>query len=1161
MATCREVCLSQLKDGLKKQKEKRMFAPANAAHFTLVIPTVRHDFKVLAFEGTETISSLYCIHVDLVSEYPDFDLESLLNQRAFLQFGLNGEGIHGHIASVSAGEVGKRLTRYCLSLMPALHYLQFSRDLRIFQRQTVPQVIAQVLKGHGIQADAFTFHVQGSPEREYCTQYGESDFEFVQRLCAEEGIAWHHQHSRDDHTLVFTNDQTFFPKLGVTPYQQDAGLVAEHPVISRLTMCFNTRPSTVTRRDYDLRRPNALLESRFTAEFSPDLEDYGYPQPSESEKRGKQLARQALERHRADYQMAEGEGDQPFLRSGHFFNLTNHPRQTYNDLWLLLSVTHSGKQPQVLEESATVVKPEDGFTQGYRNRFTAIPWDVFYRPPLPEPRPAFVCQTARVTGPAGEEIYCDEHGRVKVEFHWDRAERNSEQSSCWLRVASSWAGDKFGAFTIPRVGMEVVVTCLEGNPDNPLITGCLINKVTPPPYPLPENNTRTVLRSQSSPFTGGYNELSIQDRAGQELIYLRAQRDMEQKVEHDSRLEVGNEHRVAIKGDSITVLGAQEHHTVTADRMIQLNANDYLRIAGSSHSRIGEALVVEAGEHVHIKAGASLVLDAGASITLKAAGHHIVIDGNGVFSSSEIEVGGAPLAGLAAQGLLPGTVAGLLAPVAPEPLQVEQLEELEEEEEEVEEEGITLRIGVFFDGTGNNRSNSETVAGCYARDVDLEEAAADILQFCQTYGYDGKGSAPDNSFGNDTSNVAKLYDLYSDDSQRLLADDESVGFIPVYFEGIGTSSGQEDSIFSQMTGVGDQGVLARVKQSPSLIVEKVQEFQQSNPKRHIGRIEFDIFGFSRGAAAARHFANEVMKDYHSIPVSVLRDAPGLVDSFEWLANADVSINFIGIFDTAAAVASLVSGDLSVHDANNPGVHLYLAPDIAKKVVHLVARDERRHNFSLNSAGAADIVLPGVHSDLGGGYLPDVVERVLLSKPRCSRDEDPYKASTDTTAYRWAQQELHRLQDQLNLYGLNLSVRTWGVESSRTAKGDRSRVKHVYAAVHSERRVRNDLALIYLRIMRELGARHGVPFKVIDEEDRRLVLPEELKPIAEKLMAYALGDVRHAGLSLDEEELLFRRYIHMSANWNAAKDLNNSDLNIVFINRPAANYTRVVHPNA
>ncbi|PSS44336.1 type VI secretion system tip protein TssI/VgrG, partial [Pseudomonas sp. BBP2017] len=214
------------------------------------------------------------------------------------------------------------------------------------------------------------------------------------------------------------------------------------------------------------------------------------------------------------------------------------------------SVTHEGKQPQVLEESADS-QAEDGFSQGYRNRFSAIPWDVFYRPPLVTRKSRLVSQTARVTGPEGEEIFCDEHGRVKVEFHWDRAELNSDKSSCWLRVSSSWAGEGFGAVTIPRIGMEVVVTYLEGDPDQPLITGCVPNTRTPLPYPLPANKTKTVLRSRSTPGSSGYNELSIEDRKGQELIYLRAQRDLAQKIANDSRLEVGNERRETIKGNSI----------------------------------------------------------------------------------------------------------------------------------------------------------------------------------------------------------------------------------------------------------------------------------------------------------------------------------------------------------------------------------------------------------------------------------------------------------------------------------------------------------------------------------------------------------------------------------------------------------------------------------
>jgi type VI secretion system secreted protein VgrG len=231
-----------------------MSGAVSSARFTLQIPAVRNDFKVLALEGSEAVSTLYAIKVELVSEVPDFDVESLLGQPAFLRFGLDGEGIHGRIENVQAGESEKRLSHYGLTLVPELHYLQFSHDQRIFQNQTVPQIITQVLKRHGILADAFRFHVQTLPPRAYCTQYGETDFEFIQRLCAEEGIAWHHQHSAEGHLLLFTDDTVFLPTLRATPYRQDCGMVPEHPVVSRFSLHARTRTSHVTRRDYDLKR-------------------------------------------------------------------------------------------------------------------------------------------------------------------------------------------------------------------------------------------------------------------------------------------------------------------------------------------------------------------------------------------------------------------------------------------------------------------------------------------------------------------------------------------------------------------------------------------------------------------------------------------------------------------------------------------------------------------------------------------------------------------------------------------------------------------------------------------------------------------------------------------------------------------------------------------
>ncbi|MHC8323227.1 type VI secretion system tip protein TssI/VgrG [Pseudomonas sp. GB2N2] len=1144
-----------------------MLAPAIAPQFTLTIPNVRNDFKVLAFEGTETISALYSINVDLVSEYPYLDLESFLHQPAFLRFGLNGEGIHGYIDGVSEGDPGKRLTRYHVNLVPALYYLQFSQDQRIFQNQTVPQIIAQVLKTHGIHADTFTFHVKANPPREYCTQYRENDLEFVQRLCAEDGISWHHQHSSQGHMLVFTDAQTYFPKLGETPYQQDAGMVAEHPVVSHFSMGFNTRPSVVTRRDFDLKRPSALLESRFTAEFGPKLEDYRYPLFFDSKKRGEELARQALERHRSDYQVAEGKSDQPTLRSGHFFGLTDYPHEAHNDLWLLLSVSHFGKQPQVLEEFATsTTKPEDGFVQGYRNSFSAIPWDVFYRPPMPATRPLLNCQTARVTGPVGEEIYCDEYGRVKVKFHWDRSERNSENSSCWLRVASSWAGDNFGTVIIPRIGMEVLVTYLEGNPDNPLITGCLINKVTPPAYPLPENKTKTVLRTHSSPTTGGYNELSMDDRAGDELVHLRAQRDMEQKVGNDSRLEVGNESRATIKGDRITVLGSEEHLTIKSDRKIQISGNDYLHVSGESHTRSDETLVIEAGQHVHIKAGTHLVISAGESISVKVGGEHIVVSADGIFSSSAIDVGGAPMPGTPVHRLLQGAATGVLVAVASEPSPLEA-DELEEEEEEVEEAGITLRIGVFFDGTGNNKNNSETVAACYAPDANLAEAAEEVQKYCAIYGYDGDGSSPDNSYGNDVSNIARLYDLYADHSSKPIPADEEKAFLRIYVEGIGTKSNGEDSYHGLITGRGETGVVARVEQTPAKILEQIRLFQEGNPNVVIEKIEFDIFGFSRGAAAARHFANEVLNGEKSVLALALPATSTIFSrSFNWRIKAGVSINFIGLFDTVAAIAKPGFFDFTVANDRNPGVNLRLPDGCAEKIVHLVARDEARENFALNSLGDKDLVLPGVHSDLGGGYLPIAHEKLLLGKPATST-VDESMAATRSTAYLSAEKEAFAWYGKgvIDVEGPRnkIKVAYWERRLPYSKGPARTRIesqKKVFAAASIERPVRGELSLVYLRIMRELAVRHDVPLDIIDANDPKLALPDDLVPIHKKLQAYALGETAVEGLTLQERALLRSRYIHISASWNAARGFDSSDMSIIFINRPANGGKRVVHPH-
>ncbi|MGF0241085.1 type VI secretion system tip protein TssI/VgrG [Rhodococcus sp. IEGM1300] len=644
-----------------------MFNRSQNNRFSLTISDFEHPFQVLSFTGDEFISQPYAFDIELVSDRPDIDLESVLHKLAYLAFDDNGAGIHGQVQRFAQGDCGSRLTHYRLTLVPRLACLKHRINQRIFLQSSVPHIIKRVLEEHGMFQDTCQFQTGSSyPPRTACVQYGESDLHFIQRLCEEEGLHYHFQHSREQHVLVFGDDQTVFPKLDrPTAYQQDTGMVAEGPVIKQLSVRLEARTSRTAGRDHDFEKTSIVLESSTRPDVrkvEPDLEDYLYPGRFTSTERGKLLGRRALERHRADYCLAHGASDQPTLVCGHFLPLSDHPRNEWNDLWLLTEVHHQGAQPHVLEEGAG---PADGAWQGYRNTFSATPWDAIHRPPLKHEKPKILgSQTAVVTGPKGEEIHCDAYGRVKVQFFWDREGRHDDNSSQWVRVAANAAGKNHGAVTIPRVGMEVLITFLEGDPDQPVISGCVPNSTHPVPYELPAHKTRSVFRSRSTPGSGGFNELHLEDRTGRELIYLRAQRDMEQHVQHDSRLEVGRERRETIQGNSIVVLAAEDQRSVTGDRKVQLKASDYLQIADSSHTRVGKTLVIDAGQQVHVKAGANLILDAGASITLKAGGHHIVIDADGIFSSTEIDIGGSPVAAIAAKNLLPGMLATLNAPAA-----------------------------------------------------------------------------------------------------------------------------------------------------------------------------------------------------------------------------------------------------------------------------------------------------------------------------------------------------------------------------------------------------------------------------------------------------------------------------------------------------------------
>ncbi|WP_132673083.1 type VI secretion system tip protein TssI/VgrG, partial [Pseudomonas aeruginosa] len=462
-------------------------------------------------------------------------------------------------------------------------------------------------------------------------------------------------------------------------YVHDSGLVADEPVIKRFSLRLASRTTRTTRRDYDFEKPRLLLEAgnrpAADAPAEPDLEDYDYPGRFVDRQRGKLLNQRALERHRADWRLGEGVSDQPLLVSGHFLEIAEHPRAEWNDLWLLSEIFHEGKQPQVLEENVTsdTSASTDDFQQGYRNRFLATPWEVFFRPPLEHPKPRVLgSQTAVVTGPPGEEIHCDRYGRVRVQFHWDREGQGDDKSSCWLRVASGWAGNGYGGIVIPRVGMEVLVDFLEGDPDQPLVSGCVYHAAHPVPYELPANQTRSVFKSLSSPGGGGYNELRIEDRKGQEQIFVHAQRDWDENIEHDQKIRVGHERHDTVEANSYSEFKAEEHHTVHGERKVELKADDHLTVGDSQHVKLGRAYLARAGREIHLKAGQKMVIEADSELTVKAGGSFIRLDASGIAISgplARINAGGAPGSGSGIAIKMPLTPGAADADVAGRPLQ------------------------------------------------------------------------------------------------------------------------------------------------------------------------------------------------------------------------------------------------------------------------------------------------------------------------------------------------------------------------------------------------------------------------------------------------------------------------------------------------------------
>ncbi|MGL5763277.1 MAG: type VI secretion system tip protein TssI/VgrG, partial [Plesiomonas shigelloides] len=356
-----------------------------------------------------------------------------------------------------------------------------------------------------------------------------------------------------------------------------------------------------------------------------------------------------LDALRADAMTGEGDSNAPQLMPGCAFSLSEHPNGMLNNDWQVVRITHTGKQPQALEEeggsSPTV----------YYNQFSVIPAQTPWRALMPHKPMVDGPQIATVVGPEGEEIYCDEHGRVKLQFPWDRYGASNDQSSCWVRVSQGWAGGQYGMVAIPRIGHEVIVSFLEGDPDQPIVTGRTYHATNRPPYDLPAHKTRTVLRTETHQGEG-FNELRFEDQAGQEEIYIHGQKDLNVLIENDVAWHIKHDEHRDIDNERVTRIKANDHLTVEGEKRDQIKADYSLTVDASMHQKLGQALLVEAGQEVHVKAGMKVVLEAGAEITLKVGGCFVKVDASGVTlvgPTIKMNSGGSPGSGSGWGGQMP----------------------------------------------------------------------------------------------------------------------------------------------------------------------------------------------------------------------------------------------------------------------------------------------------------------------------------------------------------------------------------------------------------------------------------------------------------------------------------------------------------------------------
>jgi type VI secretion system secreted protein VgrG len=627
-----------------------------------VLPEVALDFAgadgqpwlVVFARLREALSEPYECSLILTLPTPGAEPDGLLGHHAVVDIkrGLRSRKVQGVVRRVE--DLGTTAThRYVrVVLVPALWTLSQRVDTRIFQDLPVAAIVRKVLQTAGVYQSDGGAVIPGSldalPPRIYCVQHHESDLDFVLRLLQEEGIPFWFRHDGDGgETLVLAEDSARWDEVappdggafGVT----DAVAHLKHSEsVQWFDLCAAMQPTSRTVRDYDFTKPRAMLSltashpgakgARPVYDHPSRFNIHHYNETANVHE-AHDGARQARVRHEAEHLLTRtgrGAGNVTAFAPGSTFTAAGHHRADGDGHYLLTRVEHVVQAWSDLPEDVRASEHlagalrDAGVTLGsgresarrYVNHFECIPAAVPFRPARVTPRPlVHGAQTAKVVGPPGEEIHTDFHGRIKVQFHWDRLGHEDEHSSCWMRVAQNWSGPNWGFVFTPRVGMEVVVTFLDGDPDRPLVTGCSYNGENHVPYGLPGEKSKSVIKTRSTPGGNGYNELRFEDLADQEEVYLRAQRDLNEWVLHDQSTKVDHNQSLVVGKHRTKLVKANEKNTIEKNRTTMVKANDSLEVTENLDITVhgSRGMSTQVDETAYVRADGRIVLECGGS--------------------------------------------------------------------------------------------------------------------------------------------------------------------------------------------------------------------------------------------------------------------------------------------------------------------------------------------------------------------------------------------------------------------------------------------------------------------------------------------------------------------------------------------------------------------